>query len=100
MKILLATDGSKCSMNAVSEVAGRPWPAGTVIKVLSAVELPFVPTTETWALPESYYAELEKAETAKAQAAVDQAVERLRTDMTSPQSARTSSPPAPALNSG
>jgi nucleotide-binding universal stress UspA family protein len=78
MKILLATDGSKCSVATVNEVAERPWPAGTVIKVLSVIELPFIPTTETWALPESYYAELEKSESVKAQGAVDQAVGRLR----------------------
>lgn len=79
MKILLATDGSKYSDAAVHEVARRPWPAGTVIKVLSAIELPFVPTTETWALPESYYSELEKSEKEKARAATDKAVAHLRT---------------------
>ncbi|HWQ35767.1 MAG TPA: universal stress protein [Blastocatellia bacterium] len=79
MKILLATDGSAYSEAAVHEVARRPWPAGTVIKVLSAVELPFIPTTETWALPESYYSELEKSEKEKAGIALSKAVEHLRT---------------------
>lgn len=78
MKILLATDGSAYSEAAVHEVARRPWPAGTVIKVLSAVELPFIPTTETWALPDSYYSELEKSEKEKAKLALDKAIEHLR----------------------
>lgn len=78
MKILLAVDGSECSDAAVKSVASRPWPAGTVIKVFSAVELPFVPTTETWALPDSYYTELEKSGEQKAKAAMDKAVNTLR----------------------
>lgn len=78
MKILLAVDGSDCSDAAVKSVASRPWPVGTVIKVFSAVELPFVPTTETWALPDSYYAELEKSGEQKAKAAMDKAVNTLR----------------------
>ena len=39
MKILLATDGSDCSVGAAHSLAKRPWPAGTVIKVLSVEEL-------------------------------------------------------------
>ncbi len=78
MKILLAVDGSECGDAAVQSVANRPWPVGTVIKVFSVVELPFVPTTETWALPDSYYSELEKAGEQKAKAAMDKAVNTLR----------------------
>ncbi len=78
MKILLAIDGSECGDAAVQSVANRPWPVGTVIKLFSAVELPFVPTTETWALPDSYYSELEKAGEQKAKAAMDKAVTILR----------------------
>lgn len=78
MKILLATDGSACSESAVSEIARRPWPANTVIRVISVVELPFMPTTETWALPESYYVEIEKSQQEKARAALDSAMLTLR----------------------
>ncbi len=38
MKILLATDGSECSNLAARSIAGRPWPAGTEVRVLSVVE--------------------------------------------------------------
>jgi nucleotide-binding universal stress UspA family protein len=39
MKILLATDGSDCSVGATHSVANRPWPDGTAIKILSVEEL-------------------------------------------------------------
>ena len=39
LKILLATDGSDCSVGAAHSLAKRPWPVGTVIKVLSVEEL-------------------------------------------------------------
>ena len=39
MKILVATDGSDCSVEALHSVANRPWPAATVIRVLSVEEL-------------------------------------------------------------
>jgi nucleotide-binding universal stress UspA family protein len=39
MKILLATDGSDCSVGAIHSVANRPWPGGTVFKALSVEEL-------------------------------------------------------------
>lgn len=78
MKLLLAVDGSACSDAAVKSVAARPWPAGTQVKVLSVVELPFVPTTETWALPDSYYAQLEKTQEEKANAAIEHAIKTLR----------------------
>ncbi len=39
MKILLATDGSDCSVAAIHSIAKRPWPDGTVVKVVSVEEL-------------------------------------------------------------
>lgn len=39
LKILLATDGSECSQLAARSIAGRPWPAGTSVRVLSIAEL-------------------------------------------------------------
>src|SRR5689334_12617310 len=77
MKILLAVDGSDCSITAVEEVARRPWPAGSAIKVLSAVELPFVPTSESWTLPERYYSQLEQVSPEQERAAISRAVTRL-----------------------
>jgi nucleotide-binding universal stress UspA family protein len=79
MKILLAVDGSECSNAAVASVAARPWPEGTEVRVLSALELPFVPTPETWALPDSYYAQLEEAAKEASENAVNGAVKELET---------------------
>jgi nucleotide-binding universal stress UspA family protein len=48
MKILLAIDGSEHSGAAVEAVAARPWPPGTMVRVLSAVERVVPPATEVW----------------------------------------------------
>jgi nucleotide-binding universal stress UspA family protein len=41
MRILVATDGSGCSVAAIQSVAGRPWPNGSKAKVMSIPE-PFI----------------------------------------------------------
>jgi nucleotide-binding universal stress UspA family protein len=38
MKILLAVDGSESSADTVEAVASRPWPTGTVVRVLSVIK--------------------------------------------------------------
>ena len=42
MRILLAFDGSSPSQEAVNEVARRPWPRATVVRIISVVT-PYVP---------------------------------------------------------
>jgi nucleotide-binding universal stress UspA family protein len=49
MKILLAIDGSSHSHAAVDEVARRPWPAGSTIRVLSAFQ-PYTPSASEFVL--------------------------------------------------
>jgi len=39
MKVLLATDGSDCSLKVACSIAGRSWPTGTEIRILSVIEL-------------------------------------------------------------
>lgn len=77
MKILVAVDGSHYSLTAAEVIANRPWPPGSAVKILSVVRLPFTPTAETQALPDSDYARLERAARAEAQAAVDAALTRI-----------------------
>jgi nucleotide-binding universal stress UspA family protein len=77
MKILLAVDGSAFSDAAVQAVAVQPWPAESVVKVVSAVKLPFTPTAETRSLPESDYSQIEKARTEQAQAVIAKALAAL-----------------------
>lgn len=77
MKIMLAVDGSAFSDAAVHEVAARPWPVGSVVKVISAVRLPFVPTEETRSLPDSDYSRMEKAGMEHANASMTKALTHL-----------------------
>jgi nucleotide-binding universal stress UspA family protein len=77
MKILLATDGSDYSKAAVNSVAERPWPQGSEVKIISAMNVPFAPTTEGWVMPDSYYSELDRVAREQAEAAVKDAVERI-----------------------
>lgn len=48
MKILLAIDGSPYSATAAESVSRRPWPHGTIVRVLSAVENIVPPASELW----------------------------------------------------
>ena len=48
MKLLLAVDNSKYSVEATKEVAKRPWPAKTIVRVLSVAEPVTPPATELW----------------------------------------------------
>lgn len=61
MKILLAIDGSACSDLAVSEVAWRPWPAGSVVRVLSVIEPVAVATPEAMLPSDCYFDAMERA---------------------------------------
>jgi nucleotide-binding universal stress UspA family protein len=78
MKILLATDGSNCSAAAVNSVAGHPWPEGSELKIVSATDIPNMSATEAWVLPDSYYAAMDGAAKARAEKAVKDAAERIK----------------------
>jgi nucleotide-binding universal stress UspA family protein len=67
MKILLAVDGSSCSDAAVDEVARRPWPAGSSVKVLTAFELPI-----------NYFQEMDIALRKQAEDIIDRALQKLK----------------------
>ena len=62
MKALLAIDGSRYSADTVEAVGSRPWPAGTTIRVLSAVEVDHV---VSGSLEEEHTLESERQETLK-----------------------------------
>lgn len=81
MKILLAVDGSSFSDAAVAEVALRPWPAGSEIKVLSVFEMPLPVTPEAWAIPPQYFEELDNSVRSRAKAIVESAMEKLKASL-------------------
>jgi nucleotide-binding universal stress UspA family protein len=75
MKILLAVDGSECSGVAVEEVAKRPWPADSALRIISVAEtLSF----EELTLPPRYREDIERAARQRAQTIVERATTRLR----------------------
>ncbi|HWP43593.1 MAG TPA: universal stress protein [Blastocatellia bacterium] len=77
MKILLATDGSVFSDAAVEEVARRPWPEASELRIISVVEPPVPPMTDTWVLADDYYEQLERAAEEQARKAVNDAREKV-----------------------
>jgi len=82
MKILLAIDGSPCSDAAVEEVARRPWPAGSLVKVLTALETPMPPTPEAWAIPLNYFEEMDAALRKQGENIVNRALQKLKFNKT------------------
>ena len=78
MKILLATDGSPCSEAAVEEVARRPWPADTQVRVISVFEPPAPLVAEPYMVPAGYFEEAGRALREQAREAAERAAARLR----------------------
>lgn len=74
MRILLAIDGSKYSEVAVETLVKRPWPAGTVVRVLSVIEPVTLPVPESVTMPETWYQAMRRA----ARADIDRAVTLLK----------------------
>lgn len=82
MKILLAIDGSPCSDEAVQEVARRPWPEKSTVKVIVALETPMPITPEAWALPLNYFEEMDAALRKQGQNIIDRALQKLKLNKT------------------
>lgn len=83
MKILVAIDGSECSMAAVRSVARCPWPTGSQILLSSVVPL-VVPLAETMPLAPAYYPSPEVTDTLQKEARgqAEQVVDRARQILT------------------
>ncbi len=77
-RILLATDGSSFSELAVDAVDQRPWPIGTEVRVISAIQLAPTPASLEGAIAPTFYARLEQMGTEQAEASVHRALSRLR----------------------
>ena len=79
MRILLAVDGSVCSDAAAQELAKRPWPPQTEVKVITAVEMPVPVGMEPWAISPDYFESLERASRQAGQAVLDSTLLKLKT---------------------
>lgn len=78
MKVLLAVDGSAFGEEAAREVARRPWPDGSEVRVISVVEPVYAPAAEPWAVTPTYFEELDRLAAGKARTAVEGALKILR----------------------
>jgi len=78
MKVLVAIDGSACSELALEEICRRPWPNGSQFKVLTAYEVPMPASPEGWALPPSYFEELDRTLRHQAKTILESAVKTLK----------------------
>lgn len=78
MKILLAVDGSVYSDAAVEELARRPLPAQSEVKVITAAEIPMPVGMEPWVVSPDYFEEMEKSVRKAAQAVLDISLAKLK----------------------
>ncbi|HKZ78830.1 MAG TPA: universal stress protein [Pyrinomonadaceae bacterium] len=79
MRILLAVDGSIYSDVAIEEIASRPWPPHSEVKIITAAETPVMVGMEPWAASPAYFDQLEKSVRENANAVIDRALSRLST---------------------
>jgi nucleotide-binding universal stress UspA family protein len=78
MKILLAVDGSPFSDVAVKEVAGRPWPAGSEVKILGCVHKHGPEPVDPLLIAYAAYQDVMEAERKRMNQVVSKAAEMLR----------------------
>ena len=77
MKIVIAYDGSKNAEAAVDEVLGRPWPAGTEVRIVTAVPpCPAVLAAEGMAFSSPLWDKAQAAARDEAQRRTRQVLER------------------------
>ena len=79
MKILLAVDGSDCSEAAAQELAKRPWPPQSEVKVITAVEIPVPVGMEPWGMSADYFENLEGSIREAGKAVLDSTLLKLKT---------------------
>jgi len=78
VKILLAVDGSPYSAAAAETVLKRPWPPGTIVRVLSAVEDIAPPAVELWYDAGGNLEETRRQITSQAEQLTDEVAETVR----------------------
>ena len=76
MKILLAIDDSPHSQDAVEEVARRPWPAASTIRVLSVIQ-PYAPPATEFVLAGATLEDMRRQQMREAERLTNRAVSRI-----------------------
>lgn len=79
MKILLAIDGSEYSDAAIQEVARRPWPPQSEVRIITVVELPLMPAMQPWAMSPDYLENVERAGRDTARRVIEGGLLKLKT---------------------
>lgn len=82
MRILLPIDGSAFSEAVIDEVANRPWPDGSEVRIVTSAEIPVIIGLEPWAAAPIYFEQLEGAVRDSASALVENAVTKLKSKKT------------------
>ena len=78
MKILIAVDGSPFSEATLTEVARRPWPAGSEVMIVTAFDAPVAASPDLWTLPSDYFEQVERSVQLRAESVMQTAVARLK----------------------
>jgi nucleotide-binding universal stress UspA family protein len=76
MKILLPIDSSSASQEAVEEIAQRPWPTPSIVRVICAVQ-PYVPAASEFVPTAATLDDLAREQNTEAERLVRQAGERI-----------------------
>lgn len=78
MKILMPIDGSKCSEDAVREIAARPWPPDSEVRLVYALEMYPRSLHGAGALAPERYEDLENLDRARSTNFLDEATSALK----------------------
>jgi nucleotide-binding universal stress UspA family protein len=77
MRILLAIDGSPHSQAAVDEVARRPWPSKSQIRVMTVIQ-PYVPPATEFVLAGATFQDIRRQQASSAEEITEGAAELLK----------------------
>jgi nucleotide-binding universal stress UspA family protein len=77
MTILLAIDGSPHSQAAVDEVARRPWPSGSTIRVMSVIQ-PYTPPATEFVLAGATLEDIRQQQVSSAEQIITRAADALK----------------------
>lgn len=84
MKILLAVDGSPHSQDAADEVARRPWPSNSTIRVLAVIQ-PYTPPATEFVLAGATLEDIRRQQVMEAERLTSRVADRMKTPSIPPE---------------